>query len=118
MPTFCTLAGANNDYSNSLKWDGKNIWKVLVGEQDLIPRQLYSAGVHFRSKALRDGDWKLILFQSKGSNQERAELYNIAKDPSEKEDLAAKEPERLGRMRAAIKSASKNDRDSVAIVDN
>lgn len=118
MPTFCELAGTNNHYSNSLKWDGKNIWKVLTGEQNLVSRNLYSAGVHFRSKALRDGDWKLILFQSKGSNQERAELYNIAKDPSEKEDLAAKEPERLGRMRTAIKSASKNDRDSVAIVDN
>jgi arylsulfatase A-like enzyme len=44
--------------------------------------------------AVRDGDWKLIRFHwRKGT-----ELYNLADDPGESRDLAAKEPERVARM--------------------
>lgn len=114
MPTFCKLAGAQVE-SKKLKWDGQDIWTVLSGEEELAPRALYSAGTHFRSQSLRDGDWKLILFQNKGSEQERAELYNITKDPSEKTNLASKEPERLQMMRRTLEAAAKNDRDSVAL---
>jgi arylsulfatase A-like enzyme len=118
MPTFCQLAGTSKNDANRLKWDGKNIWTVLTGEQTLASRHLYSVGVHFRSQALRDGDWKLILFQNKGSKQERAELYNITKDPSEKKNLASEEPVRLQKMRQAMKTVAQNDRDSVAVIDD
>ena len=101
--------------TKALKWDGKDIWTVLSGEEKLAPRSLYSAGTHFRSQSLRDGDWKLILFQNKNSKQERAELYNITQDPSEKANLASKEPERLQKMRRSLKTVAKNDQDSVAL---
>ena len=82
------------------------------------PRALYSAGVHFRSRALREGDWKLLLFRDKASKRERVELYNISKDPSEKVNLALREPERLQRMRQLLESAASGDRDSVAVLNH
>ena len=114
MPTFCKMASVKKE-TKALKWDGKDIWTVLSGEEKLAPRSLYSAGTHFRSQSLRDGDWKLILFQNKNSKQERAELYNITQDPSEKANLASKEPERLQKMRRSLKTVAKNDQDSVAL---
>ena len=91
---------------------------MLSGKGKLPPRALYSAGVHFRSHALREGDWKLLLFRDKGSKRERAELYNLSKDPSEKVNLSLREPERVQRMRQLLDSAARSDRDSVAVPHN
>jgi arylsulfatase A-like enzyme len=44
-------------------------------------------------RALRDGDWKLVSFQSAPW-----ELYDIAKDRTEQHDLAAKHPDIVARM--------------------
>ena len=117
MPTFCQLANEKPD-SEPLKWDGQDIWTVLSGKGKLPPRALYSAGVHFRSHALREGDWKLLLFRDKGSKRERAELYNLSRDPSEKVNLSLREPERVQRMRQLLESAARSDRDSVAVLHN
>jgi arylsulfatase A-like enzyme len=46
-----------------------------------------------KDRGLRDGDWKLVSYQSK-----RWELYDLSKDRAENHDLAAREPERLARM--------------------
>ena len=114
MPTFCKLASVNEN-AKTLKWDGQDIWTVLSGKEELSSRSLYSAGTHFRSFSLRKGDWKLILFRNKGSKQERAELYNITNDPSEKVNMASKQPERLRAMQQTLKTIAQNDEDSVAL---
>lgn len=44
-------------------------------------------------RGLRDGDWKIVSFKS-----EAWELYNVAKDRTELNNLAAQEPERLAAM--------------------
>ena len=44
-------------------------------------------------RGLRDGDWKLVSFQSGPW-----ELYNLARDRTELHNLAAQEPDRLKRM--------------------
>ena len=44
--------------------------------------------------ALRDGDWKLVYPKENSA----AELYNLAVDPNEKDDLAKTEPEKLSRL--------------------
>jgi arylsulfatase A-like enzyme len=44
-------------------------------------------------RGLRDGDWKLVSFRS-----QPWELYNIAKDRTELNNLAAKNPERVKNM--------------------
>lgn len=56
-----------------------------------------------QDRGLRDGDWKLVSFQSKAW-----ELYNVAKDRTELNDLAASEPERLKNMVAMWTDMAKN----------
>ncbi len=112
MPTFTALSGYKGN-STKLKWDGVNIWPALVSRGGLPKRTLYSAGTRFRSQALREGDWKLIRFHSENGNEARDELYNIAADPNEKENLAASQPERLAQLQTKLAAAVANDRDTV-----
>lgn len=113
MPTFCSLAGSQADAAK-LKWDGANIWPVLSGTGSLPERSLYSAGTSFRSQALRDGDWKLILFKNQEGSEIRAELYQLSNDPNEERDLAASRPDKLAALRTKLEAAAANDRDAVA----
>lgn len=110
MPTFCALAESKAD-AGGLKWDGDNIWPALSGEADLPERSLYSAGTRFSSSALRAGDWKLIVFHGKS---ERVELFNIAEDPNEKNDLADSMPEKVAAMKKELAAESAADNDAVA----
>lgn len=113
MPTFCELAGYKAD-GEELKWDGENIWPVISGEGSLPERSLYSAGTRFRSQALRDGDWKLIVFNSQQGKEARAELFNITKDPNEKNNLAESRADKLVELKEKLEAAAANDRDAVA----
>ncbi|HET6524904.1 sulfatase-like hydrolase/transferase [Sphingopyxis sp.] len=49
--------------------------------------------------AVREGDWKLLANDG-GAD---VELYNLARDPMEKQDMAASEPEVRGRLLAKLK---------------
>jgi arylsulfatase len=51
---------------------------------------------HEGNRAIRVGDWKLVAKGEKGP----WELYNIAQDRSEQNDLAASQPERVGQLTA------------------
>jgi arylsulfatase len=51
---------------------------------------------HEGNRAIRVGDWKLVAKGAQGS----WELYNIARDRSEQNDLAADQPDRVERMAA------------------
>jgi arylsulfatase len=55
-------------------------------------------------RGLRDGDWKLVSFQS-----QPWELYNIAEDRTEQHDLAAKFPERVASMAARWHEMAEKD---------
>ena len=110
MPTFCALAESEAD-SGSLNWDGENIWPALIGESELPERPLYSAGPRFRASALREGGWKLIVFHGE---KERIELFNIAEDPNEKNDLAQANPEKVAELKQALAEESASDNDAVA----
>lgn len=56
-----------------------------------------------KDRGLRDGDWKLVSFQS-----EAWELYNMAHDRTELNNLAATEPERLNKMIATWNEMAQN----------
>jgi arylsulfatase A-like enzyme len=111
MPTICALAGyqANPD----LKWDGQNMWPLLAGETSVAPpRPLYMVSPGWRSRALRLGDWKLVVH---GENEKRkVELYDLAKDPQEAADLAASQPAKVAELLDKLAEVAKNDRDAEA----
>ena len=82
--------------------DSMNVLPALLGKSPKGRRQLVEdAGV----LSLVDGDWKLIQpsdrpAMNKNTNTElgnapKPQLYNLARDPGEKNDLAADQPERI-----------------------
>jgi arylsulfatase A-like enzyme len=106
MPTLCALAEAKPQAE--LRWDGRNIWPCLSGETAPEPRALYWAGTGFRTAAVRDGDWKLIVNRQNG----KAELFQLADDPYEKHDLAPQQPERVQTLRGLMEKMAARDNDS------
>ncbi|HOP78602.1 MAG TPA: sulfatase-like hydrolase/transferase, partial [Thermogutta sp.] len=112
MPTFCALAGYCPE--KPLNWDGQNIWPFLTGAAEPASRTIYTVGPSFRSVAIRDGDWKLIIHRATGPESERVELYNLASDPYEAEDQAENRPEQVAMLKAKLEGVAANDRDAVA----
>lgn len=106
MPTFCALAGYKP--TRDLKWDGIDLWPRLNGVEPPKPRAIYAASPGFKSRMVRDGDWKLVV------SEKRTELFNIATDPNESTDLAAKEPQKVAALRERLAELSNADKDAVA----
>jgi arylsulfatase A-like enzyme len=106
LPT--ALAAAGVEAKPDWKLDGVNLLPFLTGEKTGAPHE----ALYWRfgeQIAIRMGDWKLVKArimkggkpaEGKASTQ-GAELFNLAKDIGEKEDLAAKEPEKFKQLAAA-----------------
>lgn len=65
------------------------------------------------SAAIRDGDWKLIEFYWKKG----IELYNLADDPGEQHNLAARNPTRVADLKAKL-DALRKDTDALMPIPN
>ena len=110
-PTLINRAGGSLE--QKLPIDGKDIWPVLTNGAK-SPHEDILINVTPKNGALRKGDWKLVLNgnsnddpDGKGEPKkkkagESIELFNLAADPSEKTNLAAKEPERVRELRARL----------------
>ena len=104
-PTFLDMAGIKA-YERVQTIDGKSLVKLLVeGKGDVCyDRPVLSHFPHqWRPEvnedidymtALRCGDWKLIYRH----RTQALELYNLAQDLGERENLAQSEPEKLQEM--------------------
>jgi len=115
MPTICALLGIPE--AAGAKWDGVNIWPTLRGEENpaVAGRELYCQGVRRGSAALRQGNWKLVVHRRKGTD--KVELFDLAADPNEKENLAAAQPECVATMLAALAAQEERDNDAVPVVE-
>lgn len=110
MPTFCALAGFAS--SEDLKWDGMDVRGLLLEGQSIAPRPIYTAGPIWRSRALRFGDWKLVV-HGRGKD-EKQELFNLSEDPNESNSLAKKRLQQLEKLRGLLAEvAAADDRDNV-----
>lgn len=58
--------------------------------------------------AIRDGDWKLVM--QHGERVKKQELYNLANDPSEKENVLAAHPDIAKRLTKRITDIVRNGR--------
>jgi arylsulfatase A-like enzyme len=127
-PTLVKLTGA--EATQSLPVDGMDIWPLLTNGTPPA-RDALLLGSQPARIAARMGDWKLIRFsgpqaqgQGKGKGARaraaagggnqggRFELYNLADDISEKNNLAESKPEKVAEMRTRleqmVKGAKKN----------
>lgn len=126
FPTLCSLAGVAAP--EGVDFDGDDMSAALRGERRLRSRPLFweygrkparqaSKGLRgfpypnepdakSPNVAVRDGDWKLLInvfgsgADSSGADGSGAELYNLASDPYEVQNLAAEQPEVLQRLTA------------------
>lgn len=94
MATCLDAAGATYPRSAGiLPMEGKSMLPIFEGRKRAGHE--FIAWEHEGNRALRQGEWKLVSKHPDGW-----ELYNIAQDRTETNDLAAKDPERVKRMAA------------------
>jgi arylsulfatase len=104
MPTLLEVAGGK--YPETFngkaqpKLTGKS-WLPVLNGQAASPRtdKDYMAWEVFGNRALRQGDWK-IRWEIKPMGKSDWELFNLAQDPAERNDLAAQKPDKLKEMLA------------------
>lgn len=86
--TFAAVAGIHG--LEGMNLDGVNIWPFLTGEESIENRELFLRTTS--SLAYREGDWKLI-HHAATLEDAKEELFNIAIDPREEQNLIADQPE-------------------------
>lgn len=77
--------------------DSRNTLSTFLGDDEKgLPYMVEEAGI----LALREGNWKLIQGRKnrKKGTQNPAQLYDLKSDPSEQNNIAAKNPERVKSM--------------------
>ena len=104
-PTLAALAGASTAKCKPL--DGINVWDTIA-EGKPSPRTEIVYNIEPFRAGLRQGDWKLIWRTLLPSS---VDLYDLAQDPSEQNNLAAANPEKVlamqDRLNALAKTAAK-----------
>ncbi len=94
LPTLASLTGAPLAKSKPL--DGMNVWPV-ISEGNPSPRTEVVYNVEPFRGAIRHGDWKLVWRTPLPS---AVELYNLADDRSEKNNVASQHPDVVRRLQA------------------
>ena len=104
-PTFVKLAGGS--LQQPLPLDGRDAWPTIAANAP-SPHDEILLNVAPNSSALRRGQWKLLINNRNQANQTEAEtasemeLFDIAKDPFEKTNVAAQNPEIVATLRARL----------------
>ncbi len=95
LASFAALAGQN--LTPEAGPDSMNVLPALLGESEVGRDHLVE---HARDIALREGTWKLVPEDAKSP----AELYDLSTDIGEAKNLAARDPDRVRRMRDRLES--------------
>ena len=101
LPTLLSMADPAGRMPEGI--DGQNILPVLRGEK---PEHEYLFWSYNKSRAVRSGDWKLILNPPSFPGEEltaRVWLSSLEGDPSERRNLADSEPKRVADLTARIR---------------
>jgi len=103
FPTLLSVTGIPTPEGHVV--DGHNLLDTFAGKRAIHPQQFLMHFPHnHRSNyftVYRDKDWKLIYHYTR-KDDTRYELFNLAEDPFENNDLSAANPEVLQTMRSAM----------------
>ena len=105
-PTLIKLAGGN--LKQTLPLDGRDAWPTIT-EGKPSPHEDILLNVTLANGAIRCGDWKLVHNGDIGANstgkkvnQDVLELFDLADDPFEKNDLSRKNPQKLQELKSRL----------------
>jgi arylsulfatase A-like enzyme len=110
-PTLAALAGASTAKCKPL--DGVNVWDTIA-QGSSSPRTEIVYNIEPFRGAVRQGDWKLVWRTLLPSS---VELFNLAQDPSEKNNLAAQHPEKVATLQQRIEALAKESAKPLFLVD-
>lgn len=111
FPTLAGLAGARSKMENPI--DGLDLW-ATISEGKPSPRQEIVYNIEPFRGGVRRGDWKLIWRTPLPSS---VELYNLADDPSEKNNVAEKNPEKVAELQKRIETLARESAKALFLVD-
>ena len=97
MPTFAALSQA--EMPTDRVTDGHDIWPLLAGTQGA--KSPHDAYYYYRGtnlEAVREGDWKLRI-----AKKDKVELFNLADDISESNNLAEENPQKVAHLRELMR---------------
>ena len=103
-PTFLDVASVLGDEKHNSNVDGVSIVPLLYDPSTEFDRDLFWHYPHYHAggdgpySAVRSGDWRLIEFHE----DNRLELYNLAEDLGERNDLALKKPKLANSLRSKL----------------
>lgn len=107
MPTLLAIAGGQGDPAKP--FDGKNAWATLAGAKP-SPHEDVLKNVEIHRGAIRKGQWKLVKTATLPG---KTELFDLAKDPGEKADVAAQNPEVVRDLEARLVAYAKAQKPSL-----
>jgi arylsulfatase A-like enzyme len=110
-PTLAALAGASTAKCKAL--DGLNVWDTISGGGPSPRTEIVYNIEPFRA-ALRRDDWKLVWRTILPSS---VELYNLAQDPSEKNNLAAQHPGKVAEFQRRLESLASESAKPLFLAD-
>jgi arylsulfatase A-like enzyme len=100
-PTLAGLAGVTAGKNKPL--DGLDVWPAIAAGKT-SPRSEVVLDIEPFRAAIRRGDWKLVWRATLPSS---VELFNLAQDPSEKTNLADKNPQLVKELQQRIESLAR-----------
>ena len=109
-PTLAALAGASTAKCKPL--DGMDVWQT-ISEGKPSPRTEIVYNVEPFRGAVRQGDWKLIWRTLLPTS---VDLYNLAEDPYEKNNLAAVYPDKVAAMQQRLEALAKEAAKPLALI--
>jgi len=109
-PTLAALAGASTAKCKPL--DRMDVWPT-ISEGKPSPRTEIVYNIEPFRAALRQGDWKLVWRTILPSN---IELYNLAEDPYEKNNLAADHPDKVAAMQQRLEVLARESAKPLALI--
>jgi arylsulfatase A-like enzyme len=109
-PTLAALAGASTAKCKPL--EGVNVWNTMADGKP-SPRTEVVYNVEPFRAAVRQGDWKLIW---RSLIPTSVDLYNLAEDPYEKNNLAAAHPDKVAAMQERLNALGKEAAKPLALI--
>jgi len=106
FPTITKIVGYEFSKGKKRPLDGIDLMPIIKGEQQSRKKDLFFGYRRlYQNKdgaALISGNYKVL--REAVEKKPRTRLYNLSKDPYEKNDLAKKEPEKLTKMLEKLKA--------------